>query len=530
MFSDSTELQQTQGRHTPLADTDPGRVSLPAAFPSTSQTLSAVADNDIGLAVGEGVSLSAEQRAKFIKPWCPSLEQDYPYSVRTDRQQFTKQGTERRRRLLARHMTMFPWLAVSKVQGKEGAYCVPCVLSLTATGVGGRSRGHGQVPGKLVTKPLNRFDDLTGKDGDLTRHQQTSYHQESVVALEDFRNRFVQHVEPDIQSSVSIAHKKQVEENRAFLVPIIDTILTCARQNIAFRGHRGEVGSVSASGMEPLNNDGNFHALLRYRIRGGDTVLQKHANTAARSATYQSPDIQNELITAAGDSVKEAVLRRIKKAKFWAILADKTTDRHQREQLAVVVRYLLPDESGAWYCYEDTVAVVDAYATLNHMATDDAAEQPEVRLSGAAIADVLLNIVRQLGLDLSTCVGQGYDGAANLASERVGASAKFREAAPSAQYFHCYMHCLNLSASKAVAVPAIRHAEDIIRTTTKFFRSSAKRTDCLKACIDQAEDTRISKSHLMTLCTTRFIERRTSVLCFRSLLRFILEALDRITL
>jgi len=126
----------------------------------------------------------------------------------------------------------------------------------------------------------------------------------------------VQHVDPDIQSSVSIAHKKQVEENRAFLVLIIDTILTCARQNIAFRGHRGEVGSVSACGVEPLINDGNFRALLRYRIRGGDTVLQKHAGTAARSAAYQSPDIQNELITAAGDLVKEAVLRRIKEAKF----------------------------------------------------------------------------------------------------------------------------------------------------------------------------------------------------------------------
>jgi len=36
------------------------------------------------------------------------------------------------------------------------------------------------------------------------------------------------------------------------------------------------------------------------------------------------------------------------------------------------------------------VAVVDAYATLNHMATENGAEQPEVRLNGAAIADMLL--------------------------------------------------------------------------------------------------------------------------------------------
>lgn len=60
------------------------------------------------------------------------------------------------------------------------------------------------------------------------------------------------------------------------MVPIVDTLLTCARQNIAFRGHRGEAGVVSATGVDPTENDGNFRELLRYRIRSGDKTLQSH--------------------------------------------------------------------------------------------------------------------------------------------------------------------------------------------------------------------------------------------------------------
>jgi hypothetical protein len=496
----------------------------PAVLPPTSP-IPTVADNDIGLAVGDDrqFELSAEHRIKFLTPWRPTCDQDYPSSTRHEG--VTKEGEERRRRLLPRHLDMYQWLAVSKVDGKQGAFCVPCVLSTSAAGVGGRSRGHGQLPGKLVTKPLDRFDELTGKNGALTRHQLTEYHQSSILAMDDFKKVVLQHDVLDIHSILDNAHKKEVEGNRALLVPIVDTILTCARQNMAFRGHRGESGSVSADGLEPVGNDGNFRALLRYRIRGGDTVLQAHVRTAAKNATYQSPDIQNELISAAGDLVKESVLRRIKEAKFWVLLADETTDRHHREQLTVVVRYLLPDENGMWHCFEDPIAIVDVYATIQGNRQSGPGDG-ETRLTGTAIATILLQIIRKLGLNLATCVGQGYDGAAALSSERVGAATQFKRDAINAHYYHCSMHCLNLSASKAVSIAAIRHAQDVVKETTTCFHSSAKRSSLLTLCIAEADDTRVSKTQLTTLCTTRFIERHTAIVCFRSLLAFIMDALD----
>ena len=51
--------------------------------------------------------------------------------------------------------------------------------------------------------------------------------------------------------------------------------------------------------------------------------------------------------------------------------------------------------------------------------------QGELRLTGSVIGSIFLSIGKKLGLNLSRCVGQGYDGASVLASDRIGASLKF---------------------------------------------------------------------------------------------------------
>ena len=91
------------------------------------------------------------------------------------------------------------------------------------------------------------------------------------------------------------------------------------------------------------------------------------------------------------------------------------------------------------------------------------------------------------------------------------------------------MHCLNLLAMKAVSVLAIRNAHDTIKQVVTCFKSSSKRTSLLKSIIRNEHDTRISKKHLISLCTTRFAERYTAVQAFRSLLLYIVDALQQMT-
>ena len=159
----------------------------------------------------------------------------------------------------------------------------------------------------------------------------------------------------------------------------------------ATRGHRNEVGCVSVNGVEPEENDGNFRALLRYRIRGEDNQLASFVKNAKQNATYHSAEIQNE-----------------------------TIDRQKREFSAIVIRYAYVKE-GKWVCVEDPLAVMDIIqrATAQYV-------QGELRITGSVIGSIFLSIVKELGLNLSRCVGQGYNGASVLASDRVCASSKFR--------------------------------------------------------------------------------------------------------
>ncbi|XP_076065299.1 zinc finger MYM-type protein 1-like [Oratosquilla oratoria] len=151
-------------------------------------------------------------------------------------------------------------------------------------------------------------------------------------------------------------------------------------------------------------NDGNFRALLRYRIRAGDDTLKRHIEEHKGNASYLSPDIQNALLSAAGSLVQDAVVENIKKYKFWSIIADETMDRQKREQLAIAIRYVLPGDSGKWHCYEEPVAILDLYENI------EPASESEKSPTGEAIGGVLVHKMKNLGLDLCSCVGQGYDG------------------------------------------------------------------------------------------------------------------------
>ena len=99
----------------------------------------------------------------------------------------------------------------------------------------------------------------------------------------------------------------------------------------------------------------------------------------------------------------------------------------------------------------------------------------EVCLTGANIAALLKDRCQKLNLNLSKCVGQGYDGASNLSSATVGAAAEFQKDAPLATYYHCMMHTFNLCASQSVNVTYVRNCLDKVRELTSFFNTSAKR-------------------------------------------------------
>ena len=76
-------------------------------------------------------------------------------------------------------------------------------------------------------------------------------------------------------------------------------------------------------------------------------------------------------------------------------------------------------------------------------------------------------------------------GAAAMASEQSGVTSIVQNESPLAHYFHCAMHCLNLSDSAAVKFSAIQNAENVARKVVKMFKTSAKKNSVVEILLQR---------------------------------------------
>ena len=106
-------------------------------------------------------------------------------------------------------------------------------------------------------------------------------------------------------------------------------------RSIPFRGHRDS--GRSTSDEDTVTNEGNFRALLRYRVRGGDDVSSMYLFEGAGNAQYLSPEVQNCLLNISLSSLQQTLLELINKSPCWSLLCDKTTDRMKRERERAVM-------------------------------------------------------------------------------------------------------------------------------------------------------------------------------------------------
>lgn len=91
------------------------------------------------------------------------------------------------------------------------------------------------------------------------------------------------------------------------------------------------------------------------------------------------------------------------------------------------------------------------------------------RVTGGSIATQMCTDLRNLDLEVKNIRGQGYDGALNMSSDRVGVQAHVRKESPLAIYTHCSGHCLNLVISHPSSLSVIRNTLDRMRATCLFF-------------------------------------------------------------
>ena len=218
---------------------------------------------------------------------------------------------------------------------------------------------------------------------------------------------------------------------------------------------------------------------------------------APANAMYTSPAIQNDIANILGSQVKNTILKQVRRAEFFSLVADEVTDSSNREQLAIVLRYVDPDDL---QIREDLVEFIECDAGV----------------TGNAVAKKLTGFIESCGLDPNKIRGQAYDGAGNMAGKVKGAAAIITSEYPLALYLHCTSHSLNLAVVKSLEVQNVCNMIGIINKVSLFFQAHPKRQRKLEEAIDVSVPTS-SVHKLKDLCRTRWVERIDAVQRFKDL-------------
>ena len=128
----------------------------------------------------------------------------------------------------------------------------------------------------------------------------------------------------------------QVLENRKKLIPIIETVLLCARQNISLRGHRDNGKHLD----DETNNPDNFQELLKFKIDSGDEVFEIpfwELFKIGKLSIENHPERNNHV---GWKSYPKENSDETKNARFFSMIADEASDTSNTEQMALVIRFV----------------------------------------------------------------------------------------------------------------------------------------------------------------------------------------------
>jgi len=427
----------------------------------------------------------------LTKIWVPNINYNFPIKILM----VGKQKKVLKLKFQYKWLINFPWLAYSEVN--NGAYCKYCV-AFTKNEAGVNNQ-------KLGAFVLKKYDDWKHALEDFKNHSNLEYHKKSLLDADNFLN-MLKNPSRAIDKIIDNEKTKQILQNRKNIIPIIEAVILCGRQNLALRGHR-DSGKIEINDSKVINDksEGNFREIIRYRAQG-DIEMKTYLESSGKMK-YTSHRSQNDMIDACNNILLNKVVSRVNAAKCFSILADETADISGVEQVSLCVRYI----------NSNTLKLTEEF--LQFVPTND--------MTGKGIANLILENLQKFGINTQYLRGQGYDGAAAMAGKFNGVQAHINEIHPNALYVHCSAHSLNLAVSKSCSVPAIRDCLGTISQIRDFF-IYPKRKSVLIQKIENSSETS-SKKTLKRSCETRWIERYHAVHDFLELFEYVEEALEDIS-
>ena len=302
-----------------------------------------------------------------------------------------------------------PWLEYSIVN--DSVYCIHCrhFSSSTKTEV-------------FTINGFRAWNRATGKDSKTNafiKHTKSDDHCFAVDKYKAYKQVLLSG--KNVINLMDSNHQKEVLENRHYLKTVAEVLLLTATQNIAQRGH--DEGKDS-------NNKGNFLEALEL-VSHHDEIIRQRLEDGPRNAKYTHHSIQNAIVSIMAELILKEMQSEVLEGQYYALISDETKDLSHQEQISVVVRYLYNNN-----IYEEFVGFTAAES-----------------VNAESLTEYILQKRTRIGLCITNCIGQSYDGASVMSGHLSGVQTRIKAHAEWCLYTHCYAHRLNLvivSCCKAV--------------------------------------------------------------------------------
>ncbi|CAF3350958.1 unnamed protein product [Rotaria sp. Silwood2] len=228
----------------------------------------------------------------------------------------------------------YPLIEYSPVT--NSAYCFCCRLF-------GGGPGNGQEEDAWTTTGVKQWDKMKGsrgknKSGKLETHFKSDSHFLSLKRYLNFKNRR-NNIDYILDANIQQREQLKIQiakSNRAAVKVLIDCARYLSRQDLAFRGHTDE--------------DGNYFQLVNLLAKYNPFIQHWLSDAQNRSykVTYMSKDSQNEFIQLIGEIMLDKILKEIKSARYYSLMADSTPDSNRQDMFSIFIRYvdenLIPKE------------------------------------------------------------------------------------------------------------------------------------------------------------------------------------------
>ena len=289
----------------------------------------------------------------------------------------------------------------------------------------------------------------------LINHERSEEHRKNTDSWKQHSHRLETKIAIDQHNQVIIeVEAKRWNEILSRLLAIINFL---SERNLPLRGHSDKL-------YEPGN--GNFLGQVQLMAQF-DPVMREHLRriqAKEASDTNLSSRIQNEIISLVAKCTTDAIVDRIKKAKYYSVIMDCTPDLSHNEQLSVVLRIVNCDFKKGIAVHEHFVGFLVAHDT-----------------TGKDLFELFLGHLEKLGLDLANCRGQSYDNGSNMQGKNQGVQKRVLDLNSKALCVPCGSHILNLVVGDAAksSVASVSFFGLLQRLYT-LFSSSVHRWTILK--------------------------------------------------